>query len=99
MTCEASRSYIEWARLRIVISRVKPLTPITLPGRRWWFWAAVPAAVAAMLMLPDRPGKSTGGANTSSASVVKASLPALPGGAWRDRFGDGWPDAARLDRP
>lgn len=99
MTCEATQSFIEWARFRIAISRVKPLAPTNLPGRRWWVWAALPAAVAAILMLPDRPGKSTGGANTSSASVGRASLPTLPGGVWRDRFGDGWPEAARLDRP
>jgi uncharacterized protein YfaT (DUF1175 family) len=50
-------------------------------------------------MLPDRPGESVAGESASSPRADVASIPALPGGLWRDRFGDGWPDAARLDRP
>ena len=75
------------------------MSRILLPSRKWWVLAAVPAALTAFLMLPDHPGKSEAGERASSPRADRASIPALPGGLWRDRFGDGWPDAARLDRP
>ena len=54
----------------------------------------VAAALTAILILPDRPGRSSAGPKAAFSAA-----PTLPGGMWRDRFGDGWPDAARLDRP
>lgn len=67
---------------------------ILLPSRKWWVLAVVAAALTAILILPDRPGRSSAGPKAAFSAA-----PTLPGGMWRDRFGDGWPDAARLDRP
>jgi hypothetical protein len=65
---------------------------LTLPSRRWWVLAVVAASVAALAAWPDRPLRSSPDPRAAAAS-------ATAGGAWRDRFGDGWPDAARLSRP
>jgi hypothetical protein len=60
----------------------------------WWILAVAAASITAIVMLPDRAGQSSAGASATTTFVST-----LPGGPWRDRFGDGWPDAARLDRP
>lgn len=99
MTCEAPRRLIECARFWKTGSRENTLLRILLPSRKWWVLAAVPAALAPLLILLDRPGNGAGGASAPSPRAGRAATPALPGGLWRDRFGDGWPDAARLDRP
>lgn len=75
-------------------SRENTLLRVLLPSRKWWVLAVAAGSLAAVWILPDRAGKSSSG---PASSVNTASIP-LSGG-WRDRYGDGWPDAARLDRP
>jgi uncharacterized protein YfaT (DUF1175 family) len=55
------------------------------------------AVLAVGFALIDRRADSSPRFGRHHAAAV--SLPAAPWGAWTDRFGDGWPDAARLDRP
>ena len=77
---------------------------IVLPVRRWWLGAAAFAVLVVSLASLDRHVESAAKHMDSSTHAGKieaaaGSIPGAMGGAWRDRFGDGWPDAARLDRP
>ncbi len=99
MACEARSRHLECARLPIVVSRVTSVLRLVLPNRKWWVLAAAPAVLFAVLLLPDRHVESAGGGAPLSGRAEARAIPAIPGGPWRDRFGDGWPDAARLDSP
>jgi uncharacterized protein YfaT (DUF1175 family) len=57
------------------------------------------AVLAASPTLLDHRREVAAAGRAGSLRAEPASIPALRDGAWRDRFGDGWPDAARLDRP
>lgn len=100
MTCEGRSRHLECARLPIARSRVTSVSQIVLPNRKWWVLAAAPAVLGIVLVFPDRRVESAaGGGAPSRARAEAGGIPILPGGPWRDRFGDGWPDAARLDSP
>lgn len=100
MACEVSFRRLECARLPIVHFRVINVSRILLPSRKWWGIAAAPAVLGIVLMLADRRVESASAARSgASASAVSKAIPATTTGPWRDRFGDGWPDAARLENP
>lgn len=57
------------------------------------------AALVATLALLDHREKAVAAGLRGPSRTAPASIPLSQSGAWTDRYGDGWPDAARLDRP
>ena len=70
-----------------------------LPSRKWWVLAAAPAILATILVFSDLQVESASSRSTPRTLASAGGIPTNPGGPWRDRFGDGWPDAARLENP